>query len=79
MSWEDEDYMDEDWVDDEGDDEDDLLICPSCRAEVHEDTQQCPHCGDWITPEYPSEAIKQWIWKIAALLIILSFLLIAFL
>lgn len=79
MSWEDEDYMDEDWVDDEGDDEDDLLICPSCRAEVHEDTQQCPHCGDWITPAYPSETIKQWIWKIAALLIILSFLLIAFL
>lgn len=79
MSWEDEDDVDEYWVDDDGDDEDDLLICPKCRAEVHEDTQQCPHCGDWITPEYPREAVKQWIWKIAALLIILSFLLIAFL
>ena len=50
-----DDLLDEEWIDDEGDDEDDLLLCPSCRASVHEDTQQCPHCGDWITPIYPGE------------------------
>lgn len=74
MSW-DEDYADEEWVDDEDDDSiDDLLVCPNCRTDVHEDTQQCPHCGDWITPIYPSESAKQWIWKAVALLVILAFL-----
>lgn len=74
MSW-DEDYADEEWVDDEDDDSiDDLLVCPNCRTDVHEDTQQCPHCGDWITPIYPGETAKQWIWKAVALLVILAFL-----
>jgi predicted nucleic acid-binding Zn ribbon protein len=33
-------------------DSDDLaeMFCPKCRASVTEDTQKCPHCGDWITP-----------------------------
>lgn len=74
MSW-DEDYADEEWVDDEdNDDVDDILLCPNCREDVHEDTQQCPHCGDWITPVYPGEETKQWIWKVVVLLILLSFL-----
>ncbi len=74
MSW-DEEYADEEWVDDEDEDGvDDILLCPNCREDVHEDTQQCPHCGDWITPVYPSEAAKQWIWKVVVLLILLSFL-----
>ena len=45
-----DDFADEEWVDDESQDEDDLLACPSCGAHVHEETQQCPACGDWITP-----------------------------
>ena len=34
------------------DDDDSLpeMTCPICRATVVEDTQKCPHCGDWITP-----------------------------
>jgi hypothetical protein len=54
---------DEDWVDPE-DDEDasgDLLICPSCRREVHDETEKCPYCGDWITPVYPSGAGKRFL------------------
>ena len=75
MSWDEDDYLEDEWVEDDSDDEDDGLICPSCRAEVHEDTQQCPQCGDWITPVYPGEETRRWIWTVAALLVILAFLL----
>ena len=73
MAFED-DYADEEWVDDENDSEDDLLICPTCRRAVHEDTQQCPHCGDWITPIWPAERLKRLVWVVAAVLAILALL-----
>ncbi len=70
-----DDYPDEEWVEDEGsDDEDDTLMCPLCREEVHEDTQQCPHCGDWITPVYPGREWRKAVWTIAVVMIIISFL-----
>ncbi|MFH1110043.1 MAG: hypothetical protein V1790_12745 [Planctomycetota bacterium] len=71
MPWDDD--ADEEWVD-EGEDaaDDDLLSCPSCRRSVHEDTQQCPHCGDWITPVDLSSRSKRWVWVVAAILVILS-------
>lgn len=74
MPWNDE--ADEDWIEDEGDDEDDVLTCPSCRESVHEDTQKCPHCGDWITPVYPGVAMKKKVWLIVAVLLILALTLI---
>jgi uncharacterized paraquat-inducible protein A len=61
---------DENWVDDDGDPNDDMLVCPSCGAAVHEDTQQCPQCGDWITPVWPKSHSRQWIWVLAAVLVI---------
>ena len=64
----------EDWVEDEvDDDEPDVLQCPSCKQMVHEDTQQCPHCGDWITPVYPGRASRKLIWAIAVVMVILAF------
>ena len=36
-------------MDHEDDDSLPLMSCPSCRASIVEDTQQCPHCGEWIT------------------------------
>lgn len=69
---------DEEWVDEEEDSDDDLFICPSCKQYVHEDTQQCPHCGDWITPAWPERRSKhlRWakplIWVVAAVLVILA-------
>ena len=69
------DFPDEEWVEDEGDSEDDLLSCPSCRQAVHEDTQQCPHCGDWITPIATEPLSKRLIWVAAALLVIVSLIL----
>ena len=71
MAWDDE--ADEEWVEDEAEASDaGLLSCPSCRREVHEDTQQCPHCGDWITPIDPSGLTKRWIWAAVVILLILS-------
>ena len=74
MSWE-EDAADEDWVEDEGgdSDENDLLHCPNCHKEVHEDTQQCPYCREWITPVDRRGTRNRWVWIVAAILLILAF------
>ena len=79
MPWDDDnDDADEEWVD-EGEDaaDDDLLFCPACRQSVHEDTQQCPHCGDWITPVDLSGRSKRWVWVVAVIVVILSMSLVA--
>ena len=70
-----DEYSEEEWVEDEGSEEDDYLECPSCHQPVHEDTQQCPHCGEWIIPVYPGSRAKRWIWAVVVVLVILSFLL----
>ena len=75
----DDDYADEEWVEDDGDDADDLLACPHCRQEVHEDTQQCPFCGDWIVPVSVAGARQRTIWLVAVVLLIVSFVLITLL
>lgn len=75
-----DDYDAEDWIDDtdqEEADSDDLLVCPSCREYVHEETQQCPHCGDWIVPVYPGEGGKRLVWTIAVILVLVSLLLVS--
>lgn len=76
----DELYIEEEWEDDEEDEEsDDLLECPSCRGSVHEDTQQCPHCGDWIVPVWPQRTAKRVVWIVAALLVIIAMLVVTIL
>jgi hypothetical protein len=54
-----------------------VLACPSCRKAVHEDTQQCPHCHDWIVPIDPDSPRTKLIWAIAAGLVITAMLLTA--
>lgn len=39
---------DDDWPDDDPD-ESDVVTCPNCGADVYEDAEQCPACGEWIT------------------------------
>lgn len=70
-----DDYPDEELAEDEDDSEDDLLVCPSCRKPVHEETQQCPYCGDWIIPAYPQTPWKRALWVAIALLLILALIL----
>jgi len=56
------------------DGEDDALpemICPHCYGDVTEDTQKCPHCGDWITPTDPSKRRRgRWLFVVAVLLML---------
>jgi len=47
--------MTRDWENDDDsgdwpDDEDDSVVvtCPNCGADVYEDAEQCPSCGEWI-------------------------------
>lgn len=63
-------FDDDDLGDDEDhdDDEEPLLTCPSCRQSVHEDTQQCPHCGDWVVPVDPAPRWRAAVWTAAVVL-----------
>lgn len=70
MTYDEDDLLDEEWVEDESDSGDDLLLCPNCRQFVHEDTQQCPHCGNWITPVYPQGKGKRFLWIVVVILLI---------
>jgi uncharacterized paraquat-inducible protein A len=79
MTWDDDFDDDDEWVEDEGADDSDaeMLLCPSCRRAVHEDTQKCPHCGEWVIPVHPESPWKRWIWAATAILLILSMILLA--
>jgi len=41
----DDDWGGESWEDDPAD----LVACPSCGAEIYEESVQCPICGDYVT------------------------------
>jgi DNA-directed RNA polymerase subunit RPC12/RpoP len=50
------------------------MACPACGARVTEDTQKCPHCGDWITPVAPGGGWKKWWLAVAVMLMLLAML-----
>jgi len=58
--------------------DDDLpeMMCPACGGDVTEDTQKCPHCGDWITAvearEGSSLRSRRWVLVVAVLLMLLA-------
>ncbi len=60
------------------DSDDDLpeMMCPACGGGVTEDTQKCPHCGDWITAVEASEGTplrsRRWVLIVAVLLMLLA-------
>ena len=68
------DIEDEEWIEDEGDEDDCLLECPTFHAAVHEDTQKCPYCGDWIVAVYPQGRTKR-IFVVGATLLLIAALL----
>ena len=45
--WDEGDWDDDDWPDDD-DGETLTFPCPNCRAEIYEDAEQCPHCGEYV-------------------------------
>ncbi len=46
--------------------------CPRCHNLIHEDTEQCPHCGEWVVRASFSRGA---VWGVLAVLVILAFLL----
>jgi len=47
------------------------MICPHCHGQITEDTQKCPHCGDWITPVDPAtRGRSRWLFVLAVLLML---------
>ena len=45
--WDVDDWDNEDWPDDEGG-ESLTIPCPACRVDIYEDSEQCPHCGEYV-------------------------------
>jgi len=65
-----DDNGDDDWVPDESDfdDETDVVPCPHCGAEVYEDAEQCPACGEYIVHRTNVWHGKPWWWVVLGLL-----------
>ncbi len=58
------------------DDADDVFPCPSCGREIHEETEQCPYCGDWVMPLAAAAGRRSLVWVVAALLVIAGLLIV---
>jgi hypothetical protein len=55
----DDDFIDEEWDDD--DDYADVINCPNCGSEVHELADCCPKCGEFILDEsQPLQGKPMW-------------------
>ncbi len=52
--------MDE--YDDFYDEATETVACPNCRADVYEDAEQCPVCGEYITHSTSVWADRPWWW-----------------
>jgi predicted amidophosphoribosyltransferase len=37
--------------DDDADDQATTTVCRNCRSEMYDDTEHCPHCGEYVTSE----------------------------
>jgi hypothetical protein len=66
---------DEDWEpDDPGDDESDVMPCPSCGAEMYDDSERCPSCGDYVVHRKHVWHGRPWWWVVLGLAGILAVL-----
>lgn len=62
-----------DW--DDEDSEVSELRCPACGQGVYEETQQCPHCGEWIIPVHESSPWRRGVWLMAVVLLVAALVL----
>jgi predicted nucleic acid-binding Zn ribbon protein len=70
------DEIDDDWDEDldadyGDDDEEPTVPCPYCRAEIHEDAQRCPQCGEYISEEDIRPAARKPWWIIVGALAVM--------
>jgi predicted nucleic acid-binding Zn ribbon protein len=63
------DYDDDEWP---------TVPCPYCRAEISEDSVQCPRCGEYISKEDSPREPKTAFWIVMMVLAILVSLVWAF-
>lgn len=42
------------------DDDDSTAPCPYCSAEIHDDSERCPECGNYISNEDIPPSRKPW-------------------
>ena len=72
--WDDDDAErgeNEDGVDDSPDEDDEpMMACPHCKKQIHEDSQRCPFCEQYISREDAPPARKPW-WIIIGVLVCL--------
>ncbi len=66
--WDDGAYGPEDDADDDSTEE---LPCPACGELVYEETEKCPHCGDWINPRRPAARHRPWVWVTALIMLVI--------
>jgi hypothetical protein len=57
--------------------EPEVLPCPSCGQDVYEESERCPHCGDWVMPLAASACTRSSVWIIAAILALIAILIFA--
>jgi hypothetical protein len=53
-SWE------EDALDESMDDDEPCIACPHCQKQIHEDSQWCPYCENYISSEDVRALRKPW-------------------
>jgi predicted nucleic acid-binding Zn ribbon protein len=54
-----------------GDDDEPTVECPYCRAEIHEDSQRCPRCGEYISAEDAAPSARKPWWLILGVIVCL--------
>src|SRR5262245_30197964 len=71
-------HDDDDWEeedsDDFGDDDEPTIACPHCRRQIHEDSQRCPYCEQYLSAEDSPPSRKPW-WIIIGVIIALGIVL----
>jgi predicted amidophosphoribosyltransferase len=50
------------------DDEEVTIPCPYCRRPIHEDSERCPACGNYISTEDAPPSRRPWWIVVGALL-----------
>lgn len=68
------DSEEEDWESDDEESEP-TIECPYCQAEIHEDSQRCPFCENYISREDSPPERKPW-WIVIGVLICLILVLL---
>lgn len=57
-----DDDIDDDFGDESADEDEELTVaCPYCKQQIHEDSECCPHCGQYLSKEDAPPSPKSWL------------------